>query len=66
MPMTDQFASLPLTALKDIIVHIDESISLMDGHKGRLTAQEIQAKSMLAAVRRQLLEHIKAKERERP
>jgi hypothetical protein len=64
--MTDQFTSLPLPALKDIVVHIDESILLMNSHNGRLTASEIQVKSMLAAVRRQLLEHIRIKEQESP
>jgi hypothetical protein len=64
--MTDQFTSLPATALRDIVVHLEESISLMDKHKGRLTASEIQVKSMLAAMRRQLLEHIRTKEQNGP
>lgn len=64
--MTDQFTSLPLTALKDIIAHIDESIALIEKHKGRVTASEIQVKSMLSAVRRQLLEHVREREKEKP
>lgn len=64
--MTDQFTSLPLTALKDIIVHIDESISLIEKHKGRITVSDIQVKSMLSAVRRQLLEHVREREEEKP
>jgi hypothetical protein len=64
--MTDQFTSLPATALRDIVVHLEESISLMESHKGRLTASEIQVKSMLSAVRRQLLEHIRQKEQNNP
>jgi len=64
--MTDQFTSLPLAALKDIVGHLEESISLMDNYKdrGRMTASELQVKSMLSAVRRQLLEHIRAREEE--
>lgn len=56
--MTDQFASLSPTALKEIIAHLDDSIVLFDKLKGRMTASEIQAKSMLAAVRRQLMEQL--------
>jgi hypothetical protein len=62
--MTDQFTSLPVAALKGIIAHLDESISLMDRHDGRLTLSEIQVKSMLTAVRRQLQEHLALRERE--
>lgn len=62
--MTDQFTSLSLTALKEIIAHIDESIALIDMNKGRRTASEIQVKSMLSAVRRQLLEHVNEREKE--
>jgi hypothetical protein len=64
--MTDQFTSLPLDALKDIVAHLDESISLMNKHNGRISATEIQVKSMLTAVRRQLQEHIHLKEKEKP
>ena len=64
--MTDQFTSLPTAALKDIIVHIDESISLIEKHKGRITVSDIQVKSMLAAVRRQLLEHMREREEDKP
>lgn len=63
--MTDQFTSLPLTTIKDIISHIDESILLIEKHKqkGRITAAEIQIKSMLSAVRRQLVEHVNEREK---
>lgn len=64
--MTDQFTSLPVPALKDIIAHVDESISLIAKQKGRLTASDIQVKSMLSAVRRQLAEHIRKREEETP
>ncbi|HWA25807.1 MAG TPA: hypothetical protein VG734_09110 [Lacunisphaera sp.] len=64
--MTDQFTSLPVAALKDIVTHLDESIQLMENHKGRMSASEIQVKSMLSAVRRQLQEHIAAKEGKNP
>ncbi len=61
--MTDQFASLSPTAIKDIIVHLDESIAVFEKYKGRLTASEIQVKSMLAALRRQLLEQLNTLEK---
>jgi hypothetical protein len=64
--MTDQFTSLPLAALKDIVAHVEESISLIEKHKGRITASDIQVKSMLSAVRRQLVEHMKEREQDKP
>jgi hypothetical protein len=56
--MTDQFTSLTPAAIKDIIVHLEESIAVFDKYKGRMTASEIQVKSMLSALRRQLLEQL--------
>jgi hypothetical protein len=56
--MTDQFTSLTPAAIRDIVVHLDESIAVFDKYKGRMTASEIQVKSMLAALRRQLLEQL--------
>lgn len=66
--MTDHFTSLSLAALKDIIAHVEESIALIEKHKDRrrLTASEIQIKSMLSAVRRQLQEHISDRENDKP
>jgi hypothetical protein len=62
--MTDQFTSLTPAAIKDIIVHLEESIAVFDKYKGRMTASEIQVKSMLAALRRQLLEQLVRMEKE--
>ena len=56
--MTDQFTSLTPTAIKEIIVHLDESIAVFDKYKGRMTASELQVKSMLTALRRQLAEQL--------
>jgi len=42
LPMTDQFTSLTPTAIKEIIVHLDESIAVFDKYKGRMTASELQ------------------------
>ncbi len=64
--MTDHFTSLSLRALKEIVAHLDESISLIDRHKGRMTASEIHIKSMLSALRGQLLEHITDRDKDRP
>ena len=61
--MTDQFTSLTPAAIKDIVVHLDESIAVFDKYKGRMTATEIQVKSMLAALRRQMLEQLQNLER---
>jgi hypothetical protein len=57
-PMTDQFTSLTPAAIKEIITHIDESVAVFDKYKGRLSAPELQVKSMLMAMRRQLLEQL--------
>ncbi len=56
--MTDQFTSLTPAAIREIIAHIDESIAVFSKYTGRLTASEIQVKSMLTALRRQLLEQL--------
>lgn len=56
--MTDQITSLTPGVIKDIVTHLDESILLLDKYSGRLTASEIQVKSMLSALRQQLLEHL--------
>jgi len=62
--MTDQFTSLTPAAIRDIISHLDESIAVFGKYKGRMTASEIQVKSMLAALRRQLLEELGKMEKE--
>jgi hypothetical protein len=56
--MTDQFTSLTPTAIKEIIVHIDESIAVFDKYKGRMTGTEIKVKSMLLTLRSQLLDQL--------
>jgi hypothetical protein len=56
--MTDQFTSLTPAAIKDIIAHLDESIAVFERNKGRMSASELQVKSMLAALRRQLTEQL--------
>jgi hypothetical protein len=56
--MTDQFNSLTPTAIREIIEHLDESIAVFAKYKGRMTASELQVKSMLSALRRQLLEQL--------
>ena len=57
-PMTDQFTSLTPTAIKEIIGHIDESVAVFEKYKGRMSAPELQVKSMLMAMRRQLIEQL--------
>ena len=56
--MTDQFTSLTRAAIKEIITHIDESIAVFEKYKGRISAAELQVKSMLMATRRQLIEQL--------
>jgi hypothetical protein len=56
--MTDQFTSLTPAAIKEIIVHIDESIAVFDKYKGRMTGTEIKVKSMLLTLRSQLLDQL--------
>jgi hypothetical protein len=56
--MTDQFTSLTPAAIKEIITHIDESVAVFEKYKGRMSAPEIQVKSMLMAMRRQLIEQL--------
>lgn len=56
--MTDQFTSLTPAAIKEIITHIDESVAVFGKYKGRLSAPELQVKSMLMAMRRQLIEQL--------
>jgi hypothetical protein len=56
--MTDQFTSLTPAAIKEIITHIDESIAVFEKYKGRISAPELQVKSMLMAMRRQLIEQL--------
>lgn len=56
--MTDQFTSLTPAAIKEIITHIDESVAVFDKYRGRLSVPELQVKSMLMAMRRQLIEQL--------
>ena len=56
--MTDQFTSLTPLAIREIVTHIDESIAVFDKYKGRMTASELQVKSMLTALRSQLLDQL--------
>lgn len=56
--MTDQFTSLTPAAIKEIIAHIDESVAVFEKYKGRISAPELQVKSMLMAMRRQLIEQL--------
>ena len=56
--MTDQFTSLTPAAIKEIISHIDQSVAVFEKYKGRISAPELQVKSMLMAMRRQLIEQL--------
>jgi hypothetical protein len=56
--MTDQFTSLTPTAIREIISHIDESVAVFEKYKGRMSAPELQVKSMLMAMKRQLIEQL--------
>lgn len=58
--MTDQFTSLTPAAIREIMAHLDDSIEVFDKYSGRLSAAELQVKSMLSAMRRQLFEQLRA------
>ena len=55
--MTDRAASLNPAALREIIGHLDDSLKVMDS-SDRHTLGEIKIKSMITALRRQLLEYL--------
>jgi hypothetical protein len=61
--MTDQFTSLTPAAIKEIITHIDESVAVFEKYRGRMSAPELQVKSMLMAMRRQLIEQLGRQDR---
>lgn len=54
-PMTDQFTALSPTALRDIIANIDRSLEIYAQYADRLHATELQAKSMLLALRARIV-----------
>lgn len=56
--MTDQFTSLSPAALRDIIAKIDESLAIFAQQSDRLHATELQAKSMLMALRARMVERL--------
>ncbi len=57
--MTDQFTSLSPAAMRDILAKIDESLAIFERHSGRLHASEFHAKSMLLALRAQMMERLR-------
>lgn len=57
--MTDQLTSLTPAVIREIIVQLDQSIALIEKSNGRLTAYDIQLKSMLAALRSRMAEHLR-------
>lgn len=56
--MTDQFTSLTSTAIREIIAHLDNSLLVFDKYKGRMSVAELQVKSMLSALRKQMQEQL--------
>lgn len=56
--MTDQFSSLGSGAIKEIIAHIDKSLSVFEKYQGRMSVSEVQVKSMLTALRAQLRDQL--------
>ncbi|HYC71970.1 MAG TPA: hypothetical protein VEB66_12230 [Opitutaceae bacterium] len=56
--MTDQFTSLSSAAIKEILSHIDNSLSAFEKYKGRMSVPELQVKSMLTALRKQMAEQL--------
>ena len=58
--MTDQYTSLSLTALKEIISGVDQTLAIFDRQRKPLAASEENVRTMLRKLRRQLkdqLEH---------
>lgn len=56
--MTDQFTSLTSTAIKEIVAHIDNSLAVFEKYQGRMSVPEVQVKSMLTTLRKQMLEQL--------
>lgn len=56
--MTDQFTSLNSVAIKEIIAHIDNSLGVFEKYQGRMSVPEVQVKSMLTTLRRQMVEQL--------
>lgn len=56
--MTDQFTSLTTAAIKEIISHIDKSLAVFEKYRGRMSVPELQVKSMLTALRKQMVEQL--------
>ncbi|MDB6113580.1 MAG: hypothetical protein JWQ62_525 [Lacunisphaera sp.] len=56
--MTDQFTSLSPAALKDIVAHIDRSLSVFARHPNPLSAPELQIKKMLEVLRTRLADKL--------
>lgn len=56
--MTDQYTSLTSEAIKEIIAHIDKSLAVFEKYKGRMSVTEVQVKSMLITLRRQMIEQL--------
>jgi hypothetical protein len=56
--MTDQFTALTPSAMRQIIENLDDSLLVLERYKGRMTASQLQLKSMLGAIRRQLAEEL--------
>ena len=60
--MTDQSSTLTPAATRQIISHIHEAIAVLDRHRGRISAQHIQMRAMLHAVKAQLEDQLRALE----
>jgi hypothetical protein len=57
--MTDLLTSLTPAVIREIIAQLDQSIALIEKSNGRLTAYDIQLKSMLSALRSRMSEHLR-------
>jgi hypothetical protein len=62
--MTDQYTALTPAAMRRIIENLDDSLLVLDRYRGRMTASQLQLKSMLGAIRAQLMDEIRRAERQ--
>jgi len=61
--MTSKNASLSKEDIRDILSHLEASTAVLDRHAGELTAMELSLKSMIGALKRELISQLKMREK---
>jgi len=60
--MTARHPSLTKTDIREILGHLEACTEVLDKHTGDMSAMELSLKSMLGALRRELVETLKARD----